>query len=185
MPSIGNDIVDLKLAKTQSNWQRKGFLEKQFTIIEQEFILKSENPFRQVWLFWSMKEAAYKCYSQEHQERFFAPKKFTCKILSNSKGLVTVGAKMYYIRYSITEHYVYSIAQNIVSSKMVSKLLIMDNVKFQSKIIKQNLLTYFSKGVQLKKNEIGIPYVYQQEKKLPISISTTHHGGYGAFAISY
>ena len=31
MHNIGNDIIDLKLAKTQSNWQRKGFLEKQFT----------------------------------------------------------------------------------------------------------------------------------------------------------
>lgn len=185
MRSIGNDIVDLKLAKTQSNWQRKGFLEKQFTKIEQEFILKSENPFCQVWLFWSMKEAAYKCYVQQYKKRFFAPKKFSCKTLSNSKGLVTVGNKMYYISYLITRHYVYSVAQNVLSSKMVSKLLIMGNVKFQSKIIKQNLLTYFSKGIELKKNEMGIPYLYQQEKKLPISISITHHGGYGAFAISY
>ena len=32
---IGNDIVDLNLAKTQSNWQRKGFLERQFTKKEQ------------------------------------------------------------------------------------------------------------------------------------------------------
>ena len=31
---IGNDVVDLQLAKTQSNWQRKGFLEKQFTEFE-------------------------------------------------------------------------------------------------------------------------------------------------------
>ena len=36
---IGNDIVDLKLAKNQSNWQRKGFLEKQFTEEEQKTIL--------------------------------------------------------------------------------------------------------------------------------------------------
>ena len=32
---IGNDIVDLNLAERQSNWQRPGFLEKQFTIQEQ------------------------------------------------------------------------------------------------------------------------------------------------------
>ena len=39
MHNIGNDIVDLNLAKTESNWQRKGFLEKQFTQKEQEEIL--------------------------------------------------------------------------------------------------------------------------------------------------
>jgi hypothetical protein len=31
--------VDLNLAKTQSNWQRKGFLEKQFSQKEQREIL--------------------------------------------------------------------------------------------------------------------------------------------------
>ena len=40
MHNIGNDIVDLSLAKIQSNWQRKGFLEKQFTQKEQIEILK-------------------------------------------------------------------------------------------------------------------------------------------------
>ena len=65
MHRLGNDIIDLNLAKTQSNWERKGFLEKQFTEQEQEIILNSTNSFLQVWLFWSMKEAAYKCYTQE------------------------------------------------------------------------------------------------------------------------
>ena len=35
---IGNDIIDLSLAETESNWQRKGFLEKQFTAKEQAII---------------------------------------------------------------------------------------------------------------------------------------------------
>ena len=43
---IGNDIVDLQLAKKQSNWQRKGFLDKQFTVSEQEEIARSKNPFQ-------------------------------------------------------------------------------------------------------------------------------------------
>lgn len=72
---IGNDLIDIQLAKSQSNWQRKGFLEKQFADTEIVEILSSENPFLQVWLFWSMKEAAYKCYAKEFQKRFFAPKK--------------------------------------------------------------------------------------------------------------
>ena len=38
---IGNDIIDLSLAAIQSNWQRAGFLEKQFTKKEREYILNS------------------------------------------------------------------------------------------------------------------------------------------------
>ena len=35
---IGNDIVDLALAQKESNWKRKGFLDKIFTLQEQLFI---------------------------------------------------------------------------------------------------------------------------------------------------
>lgn len=182
---IGNDIVDLNIAKTQSNWQRKGFLEKQFTGFEQEVILKSENPFLQVWLFWSMKEAAYKCYTQEYQKRFFAPKKFSCKIVNDSSGVVILDSKKYTIKYLFTNDYIHSVAQEIPSKKMVSELFYMDKTKDIIQNKNRKLLSYLGSGIELKKNEIGIPYAYQQGKKLPISISTSHHGNYGAFAISY
>ena len=71
---IGNDIIDLSLAKTQSNWQRKGFLEKLFSNDEQQLILEASNSFEMVWRLWSMKEAAYKIYTQHNEIRFFAPK---------------------------------------------------------------------------------------------------------------
>ena len=38
---IGNDIIDLALAKKENNWQRKGFLDKLFTPKEQ---LQFQNP---------------------------------------------------------------------------------------------------------------------------------------------
>ena len=86
---IGNDVIDLSLAKTQSNWQRKGFLEKLFSNDEQQLILEASNSFEMVWRLWSMKEAAYKIYTQHHEIRFFAPKKFECKLTQGSKGVVS------------------------------------------------------------------------------------------------
>ncbi|MGB7841855.1 MAG: 4'-phosphopantetheinyl transferase superfamily protein, partial [Salinimicrobium sp.] len=68
---IGNDVVDLQLASRQSNWRRKGFLEKVFSAEEQQQIIASARPDRLVWLFWSMKEAAYKA----HQRRLQLPRK--------------------------------------------------------------------------------------------------------------
>ncbi len=41
---IGNDIVDLVQARFQSNWKRKGFVQKIFTQKEQELIFSSKNP---------------------------------------------------------------------------------------------------------------------------------------------
>ena len=183
MHSIGNDIVDLHLAKTQSNWQRKGFLQKQFTEEEQTVILTSKDPFLQVWLFWSMKEAAYKCYTQKYQKRFFAPQKILCKNLSNSEGIVTIGSEVYVITYSITADYIHSIAQKHMSEKMVSKIIFTKNGLSSTKIIAQSVLSHFSAEVSLKKNKIGIPYLYQQQHKMPNSITISHHGNYGAYAI--
>ena len=75
---IGNDIVDLNLAKTQSNWKRKGYLDKIFTENEQNLIFESENPTAKVWNLWSRKEAAYKIYNRSTNIRVFNPKKFDC-----------------------------------------------------------------------------------------------------------
>ena len=41
---VGNDIVDLKRAALESNWQRKGFLNKVFTPSEKQYIQDAENP---------------------------------------------------------------------------------------------------------------------------------------------
>ena len=178
---IGNDIVDLQLAKTQSNWQRKGFLKKQFTAEEQKIILNSQNPFLQVWLFWSMKEAAYKCHVQEYQKRFFAPKKFSCKTISNSAGSVEIDSNFYFITYLISENYIHSIAVKNKKNVLVSELFFIKKIINKTKIVTQQMLTYFSDDVQLEKDQFGVPFLYQKQKKLPISVSTSHHGNYGGF----
>ena len=129
---IGNDIVDLNLAKTESNWRRKGFLEKQFTDFEIKEILSSVNPFMQVWLFWSMKEAAYKCYTQEYQKRFFAPKKFSCKIVSNSKGIVQIEDEIYLTKSTITENYIHTIANEGKGLNLTSDFFLIETNKASS-----------------------------------------------------
>ncbi|MGJ8745384.1 4'-phosphopantetheinyl transferase family protein [Polaribacter sp.] len=180
---IGNDIVDLQLAKTQSNWQRKGFLEKQFTEKEQQEIYKATNPFLQVWLFWSMKEAAYKCYVQEFQKRFFAPKKFSCKVISFSEGQVIIGDKIYYIKTLISDNYIHSVATVENNLEMVSKLFFIDLKSSQTKIINAQLLTYFTGATSIKKNACGVPFACINDEKIDASFSTSHHGNYGGFAI--
>lgn len=184
MLSIGNDIVDLNLAKIQSNWQRPGFLEKQFSEKERAIILNSENPFLQVWLFWSMKEAAYKCHVQQFQKRFFAPKKFLCKMLSNQSGIVQFDTILYHIKYTLSNNYICTIAKVKNETKMVSESFFVENRTNPTKIIDQKIQAYFSSEIQIKKNASGVPFIYQNEEKTPITLSKTHHGNYGAFAFT-
>ncbi len=180
---IGNDIVDLNLAKKESNWQRKGFLEKQFTLNEQRTILKSENPFLQVWLFWSMKEAAYKCYTQKHLKRFFAPQKFECSLTSKDEGVVFFNDNKYYTTTFIDAFYIYTIANSkLKRAKVFSSI---GSPKTIDKDLKQTLVdeTGISlEEIEQRKSPIGAPLYYHEEKKLTSSCTITHHGNYGAFA---
>jgi len=187
---VGNDIVDIAEAKQKSNWQRPRFLEKLFTLKEQQIIHKSENSFIMVWRLWSMKEAAYKLYTQIQPSRFYNPKQFECEI-NESQGKVSYKDFTCHVKTKITSQYIIS-ETRLVAQDMISESIKIYNSspKYQSDMTKDILLskvaeqyTILKDDLKLVKSEFGIPYVYQNSKKLNINISISHHGNYGAYAI--
>ncbi|MDP5081081.1 MAG: 4'-phosphopantetheinyl transferase superfamily protein [Winogradskyella sp.] len=187
---IGNDIVDLAEAKRMSNWQRPGFLEKLFTPQEQQLIQNSEQQFLMVWRLWSMKEAAYKLYTQLHPSRFYNPKQFHCEI-NNSEGKVRYNLFSCEVKTKITSQYIISEAR-LVSMDMTSECIKLNesSPQHQSEVVKNALLGKIAQhyrilktDLKLIKSDFGIPSVYQNAKKLNISVSISHHGNYGAYAI--
>ena len=180
---IGNDVVDLQLAETQSNWQRKGFLEKQFSLKEQHNILEAKNSFLRVWLFGSMKEAAYKCYTQQYEKRFFAPQKFVCKLISEHEGIVCFEGNEFYTTTFFDRSYVYTIAtdtqkETSVFSSIGSPKTIDLDIKI--KLEEETGISY--KEIIQRKTPIGAPLYFHKDKLLTNSCSISHHGNYGAFA---
>lgn len=121
---IGNDIVDLKLAATESKWQRKGYLDKIFTDLEQQFILKSDNQNELIWMFWSRKEAVYKILIQQGIKKGFYPKKIECLDTNSKNGKVLFNNNTYYTKTSILINYIHSIAvlqqSNLIKIKQIA-----------------------------------------------------------------
>jgi len=108
---LGNDIVDLVLAKTQSNWRRKNYLDKIFTADEQLLISSSEKPDEMVWLLWSMKESAYKIHNRKTGIRSFAPKSLECTIHSDQiHGEVNIEDDTYFTKSDIETSYLHTVA---------------------------------------------------------------------------
>lgn len=111
---IGNDIVDLNQAAIDSNWHRPGYLEKIFTEEEQCMITGSDKAELFVWLFWSMKEAAYKIYSRQTNTRSFAPRKIKCTLTSfrptDASGIAVYDGYLFFTKSTITDEYVHSVA---------------------------------------------------------------------------
>ncbi|TKC09137.1 4'-phosphopantetheinyl transferase family protein [Pedobacter frigoris] len=111
---IGNDIVDLDRAARDSNWQRKGYLNKLFTASEQYLIASAPDASIMVWLLWSMKESAYKINSRKTGLRSFAPVKLICDSIiineHNATGSVSYEGEWYYTRSEFNDAYVHTIA---------------------------------------------------------------------------
>jgi phosphopantetheinyl transferase (holo-ACP synthase) len=154
---IGNDVVDLELARTESNWKRKGFLQKLFTQSEQALIQQHHDPETMVWLLWSMKEAAYKIYNRQTGIRAFIPHKLECEILSsghdNFKGVVICDDKKYYTISAISGEIIHTVAK---MEKFDLKAIQLLNIQ------------------EVKKDDSGIPYLFENKNKVPVSVS--HHG---------
>lgn len=182
---IGNDIIDLSLAKIESNWQRRGFLEKQFTANEQKLILAAKNSFVLVWKFWSMKEAAYKVYVQQNEIRFFSPKKFDCLLTSEKEGLVHFKDQIFYTSSTVTQKYIFTVASLEKATKAYSEFAI---PKLINKMIKNKLeyVTALSAiEIEQKKSKNGAPSYYYKDILLTRSCSISHHGNYGVFSLLF
>ena len=147
---IGNDIIDLDLARKESNWKRKGILDKLFTPLEQKSIQNAQNPELKFWNLWSRKEAVYKIYNRETKIRAFIPMKLQCSDL-NSVGIVEIAGKTYFTNTEITADYIYTTA--VVRLKDFDKIEIVDAL-------------HIAKGAD------RIPYLILNNN--PVSIS--HHG---------
>lgn len=110
---IGNDIVDLNLAAVESNWQRKGYLEKIFTPEEKSLVFAAKDAGLMVWLLWSMKESGYKAATDKSAMKPFSPISFRCQNLIvnayTAKGNVTHDGVTYHCDSTITSDYIHTI----------------------------------------------------------------------------
>ena len=188
---IGNDIVDLRLAAVQSNWKRKGFLEKVFLSNELEIISGAGDPDMVVWLLWSMKEAAYKA----HQQKFNLRRRLNWKMLECSlsgfseekiSGVVKVGKEIYFT------------ASEFSSEAVHTSALIRPDLPFKNGIFRgtsemmktrffriiSEELNYPAAEISVQKNEHGIPFLEHKNQKISRAFSFTGHGNFSAFSLA-
>nr|WP_199002905.1 4'-phosphopantetheinyl transferase superfamily protein [Flavobacterium sp. ASV13] len=155
---IGNDVIDILQSRQESNWQRKGFIQKIFTPEEQLIISKTTNPEIMVWQLWSMKEAAYKIYNQQTTIREYIPQKLICSIASqndnNATGIVTCFENVYYTKTTLSKNYIHTIAVSIL-----------DHLNNVTEIERKSIL----------KDKNGIPYLLTSQNTIQY-VSVSHHG---------
>lgn len=187
---IGTDIVDLKQAAKDSNWKRPRFLEKVFTPEEQLLIFSSLHKDQMVWRLWSMKEAAYKAYVRECKNVFFNPKRLECQLDLDNEGIVCVNNKSYEIISVMTTEYIHSVARKI-GTECLEIYLFRLSAFNQSDVTRAKIKSYIAHATgkemssfEIKKTKLGVPNIFVNNKQIFEALSISHHGKYGAFAIS-
>ena len=152
---IGNDIVDLALALKESNWKRKGYLDKIFTKNEQLLIIKSDNPENTVWNLWSRKEAAYKIFNRNTGIRIYNPIQFECFETDKSIGKVMCNGVLYYTKTEINSDYIHTVS-------------VLNSTDFKR-------IKLLNKNIEIVKID-GIPFLKGNNKKVLSPISISNHG---------
>ena len=154
---IGNDIVDLALALKESNWKRKGYLDKIFTKNEQLLIIKSDNPENMVWNLWSRKEAAYKIFNRNTGIRIYNPIQFECFDTEKSIGKVMNNGVLYYTKTEINLDYIHTVS-------------VLNRADFES-------IKLLNRNIEIVKI-VGIPFLKGANKKTLSPISISNHGNF-------
>jgi phosphopantetheinyl transferase (holo-ACP synthase) len=177
---LGNDIVDLAKARAESNWLRKGYLDKVFSAQEQESIFQSVSPHTLLWCYWSMKEAAYKITNRQTKLRFYAPKKFSCSDIdyNSGTGTVTYENQVFKTQSLIAANFVHSTAiEQVKTAPQLATIYLPNQRAYLSSFNSQQKEHY------LTKNKYGIPELLERSTGQQLITSLSHHGRY--LAISY
>lgn len=187
---IGNDVVDLAAAAKESNWRRKGFLEKVFSTEERSMISSAMNQHQMVWLLWSMKEAAYKA----HQREFQLPRKLNwqsqhcfLKIVSEKEasGKVKIGETEYFTCSEISEAFIHTSAVKQKNRVVKKGIFEGPSRKTKERLLQEIsfILSCDKADIILEKDVLGMPFFSYKNQRIFDQFSLSGHGKYSAYLL--
>lgn len=179
---IGNDLIAIENAFSNSRLHNLRFRKKVFTTSEEKVIDAAENRELAFWILWSMKEAAYKAHQRLlNLEPKLNPFAFNCVPNQNfSEGRVVVGSDNYFTKTFISKNHIHSIA---TSKKEVGFL---QNYYPVNANYKSLFSEYISEKLKLTesmdviKTEFGIPCFQIKNSVEKFALSISHDGNYAA-----
>lgn len=177
-------------------------MDKMFTAREQKFLRGKEKAdlARWVWLMWSMKESAYKSYYKQFKKRYFVPKMFECYVLDEQPepDCLLGNVKCLFQDYS-TQSYVLDDCIHTVTF-IYERQVIHDycfpikspEYAVQADTVRRKLCKELAKlegcdiaDIEIRKDRLGIPQAFIEKQKSDFDVSMSHHGLFGAYAISH
>lgn len=192
---IGNDIVSLKVVQAEPRANNPRFLQKVLTIPEQSWLRLQPDKESALWILWALKESTYKAEFKHHRKRAFSPKSYRCYICPSSRTVkILVDNRAYSGSWSIKDGYLHALswsADQLKSTIQFQTLRLKQKKKSsQSLELKQAMIDKMSDTLAIAPDKLQfeyedeIPFLCEGRERLPIDISLSHHGEWGAFAFT-
>ena len=194
---IGNDIVSLDLVRQSPKVDQPAYLTKVLTVWEREQLNHSPDQELTLWKFWALKESAYKLEFKQFRHRYFAPKKFECRIddvnANWSEAMVRSSRGICFGKVWNNDQVIHALVASTKAEldtiKFATTFLPSDQPAVQSRTVRHCLQKMLSSKLGVSEQEVkvrkeeGIPFVAIQDETLAFDISLSHHGQWGA--VSY
>jgi phosphopantetheinyl transferase (holo-ACP synthase) len=192
---IGNDIIDLNELHRHPRAGHIRFRRKILAEPEMEWLRLSVNPALDIWKLWALKESAYKCYFQRTRHRFFSPRKFICQMVLHScadeeQAIVVSPVGLLYAEIYQTEQYIHTLCgderERLQKANVHELTMPEPDVRAQSAFLREKALHLIAQYRSCAPDELtwtdaaGHPQLLQLGALLPIDISLSHHGRWGA-----
>lgn len=193
---VGNDVVDLHDSDASASHYRGGFDARVFTHGERQRIERAPVRATQRWRLWAAKEASYKLARQRNPETVFSPKAFEVQRAGdNDLGIERVvhNTSTYLVRLDATALRIHAIAVlgDAAGARVVSGVAAMadgPSSRTEGAAVRNLACDEIAKQFDLPRRGLEIrkdgklPRLYQTNKRLPFSLSLSHHGAWLAFA---
>lgn len=212
MPTIGNDIVDLKAPENRGKSRNRRFLERVFTPEEQAIIQGAAEPDAILWAIWAGKEGAYKALSKQNASIPSIPKRYAVTFSEGDSqkggrreeretdivltGLVNTPVGAVSFRTVWTTGYVHCLAArgaSLLDSRIIVTISEMGGESDPSLGLRREIIGRLASLLNTRPSDIeirrlrtpqgyGPPYVLVKGEPAAIDISLSHDGAYGAAA---
>ncbi|MFT5443033.1 MAG: phosphopantetheinyl transferase (holo-ACP synthase) [Myxococcota bacterium] len=193
---VGNDVVDLHDSDASAAHYRGGFDARVFTDGERQRIERAPVRAAERWRLWAAKEASYKLARQRDSKTIFSPKAFEVQTAPDTEvdvERVVHAASTYLVTLDATASRIHAIAvrgdnanANIVSgvAAMADGACSRNEGDAVRRLACDEIAKQFDlprEGLEIRKDG-KLPRLYQANKRLPLSLSLSHHGSWLAFA---
>lgn len=194
---IGNDIIDLQLARKNTRITQERYWRKVLSEGEIFHLKRQPDVSIAFLLLWASKEASYKLASKIHGTHLFSPKRIVIEncenILERSSSYVKSISPLG-ISHLRLKHTPYTVEACAAPELHLLKQAIFQQIqlpgsthKIQSQGTKEQLVKKIAQFLSIPVEKISIqkensiPKLYLSQKKSPIDITLSHHGRWGAF----